>query len=107
MNLPPDARFTLNVDSVAWSELGEDAVLVQLESDHIHVANPTGRLLLNALKEASSAAKSSQNSKNGLSLNELVVLVTEHYEVTADIAQNDVEAFVQALLSASLISQST
>jgi len=90
ISLPP-TRYTLRSDAIAWSELGAEAVLVQLEADQIHVANSTAKILLEALRA-------------GATLPELIEKITETFDVDEIQAKSDVEAFLAALKNAKIVS---
>lgn len=91
MNSLPPIRYTLRSDAIAWSELGAEAVLVQLEADQIHVANSTAKLLLEALRTGATAS-------------ELVEKITETFEVDEIQAKSDVDTFLTALKNAKIVS---
>lgn len=71
---------------MAWSSLGEDAVLVQLDRDEIHVANPSGAMLVRALVD-------------GATITELVTLLVDTFDVPPERAREDIENFIEKLLS--------
>ncbi len=87
----PPTRYRLRSDAVAWSELGPEAILVQLEADQIHVANATAKVLLEQLRA-------------GATVSELVLKLTETFEVDDIQAKNDVLAFVSTLETAKIVS---
>lgn len=92
MNSSVDVRYRLRRDSLAWSSLGDDAVLVQLERDEIHVANHAGALLVRALTD-------------GATIEELVTLLVDTFEVPTERAREDVVKFIEQLLVAHAIDE--
>lgn len=84
-------RYRLRADAVAWSELGAETILVQLEADQIHVANATAKVLLEELRQ-------------GATVPELVLKLTETFEVDDIQAENDVVAFVSTLEKSKIVS---
>lgn len=92
VGISANTHLRLRAKSLAWSALGDEAVLVQLEKDEIHVANATGALLVERLSQ-------------GASIRELTELVTERFDVSEDQARRDVEAFIGELARADAIEE--
>jgi len=90
--LSPTSKYRLRNEAVAWQNLSPEAVLVQLEREEVHVANPTAATLIDALQK-------------GATVEELVARMTSDYEVSAAQAAADVEAFLKAALDAGLLSE--
>ena len=92
VELSRTARFRLRKESVAWQNVAPEAILVQLDREELHVANPTAALLIDALQE-------------GATLPELVTRVTADYEVETAQATADVESFLRQALAAGLLTE--
>ncbi|HEY2510949.1 MAG TPA: PqqD family protein [Polyangiaceae bacterium] len=92
VELSRTARYRLRKESVAWQNVAPEAILVQLDREELHVANPTAALLIDALQE-------------GATLPELVTRVTDDYEVEAAQATADVESFLRQALAAGLLTE--
>ena len=90
MSSAPGTRFRLRLDSVAWSTLGEDTVLVQLDRDEIHVANGTGAVIIQSLRE-------------GATVDSLMQSLLDRFEVEPNQARADVEAFVGRLIEVNAV----
>jgi hypothetical protein len=86
------ARYILRKEAIAWQSLDTEAVLVQLEREEVHVANPTAVLIIDALH-------------TGATVTELVARVTRDYDVEPEQATSDVEAFLRAALEAGLLAE--
>jgi hypothetical protein len=84
------SRFRLCEESTAWSTLGDDTVLVQLDRDEIHVANGTGGLLIESLRL-------------GATVDEMTEKVVQRFEVDRARARGDVEAFVERLIAVDVV----
>jgi hypothetical protein len=84
------SRFLLRKESIAWQSLDTEAVLVQLEREEVHVANPTAVVIIDALQ-------------TGATLREIVARVTNDYEIEEAQATADVETFLKTALEAGLV----
>ncbi len=71
----------LKTDRIAWRKVGDDLVVLDLETKTYLATNPAATLLWKALEE-------------GATRGHLVRLLTERYGIGADVAGEDVDAFV-------------
>jgi Coenzyme PQQ synthesis protein D (PqqD) len=85
-------RYRIRKEAVAWQNVAPDAILVQLEREEVHVANPTAATIVEALQVGATVA-------------ELVERVTSEYEVEAAQATADIETFLRAALEAGLVAE--
>lgn len=82
--------YQLCRESVAWSELNDAVVVVQLERDEVHLANPTASFLLERLKE-------------GATYRDLVAALTDVFDVDMAQARDDVSRFLEAAVAKGLV----
>jgi hypothetical protein len=93
VSLSKTARFRLRTEAVAWQNLDPEAVLVQLEREEVHVANPVAATIVEALRAKPAT------------LDELTDCVAETFEVEILQAAADIEVFVQAALEAGVFEE--
>jgi hypothetical protein len=84
--------YRLRKEAVAWQNVEPEAVLVQLEREEVHVANPAAATIIDALM-------------GGATLPDLVARVTDTFEVDAAQATADVEAFLRSAIGAGLVEE--
>ncbi|MFK7878963.1 PqqD family protein [Roseobacter sp.] len=77
---------------VVDTDIGEDRVLLDLEKNTYFTLNPTAAEVWQAVNEPSS-------------LEALVAVVTEKFDVTADLCRPDVERLLKELLDAELVTE--
>ena len=87
------SRFRLRIEAVAWQNMEPEAVLVQLEREEVHVANPVAAVIVEALQSAPAT------------IDELVARVTDKFDVDAATAMKDIEAFVRAATEAGVLEE--
>jgi hypothetical protein len=91
--LSPTSRFRLRKEAIAWQNIAPEAVLVQLEREEVHVANPVAATIVDVLQAGPA------------SLVELTARVTDTYEVDATRATADIVAFLRAAIDAGVIEE--
>jgi PqqD family protein of HPr-rel-A system len=91
--LSKSARFRLRKEAVAWQNMAPESVLVQLEREEVHVANPSAVTIIETLQKAAST------------IEELTARVTDAFEVDPAQATTDVEAFLAAAVEAGIIEE--
>lgn len=91
-DLSLSARYRIRKEAVAWQNVAPDALLVQLEREEVHVANPTAATIVDALQI-------------GATLAELIERVTSDYEVEPEQAAADIQTFLRAALDAGIVAE--
>jgi hypothetical protein len=91
-SLSRTSRYRIRKEAVAWQNVAPDAILVQLEREEVHVANPTAATIVDALQSGATVA-------------ELVERVTSEYEVDPTQATADIETFLRAALEGGLVTE--
>ena len=80
----------LNSDAVSWREVNGEVIALRHEASEYVSTNATGTLIWSALAD-------------GASRDELVALLVERFEIEAERAAADVDAFVDQLASRGLL----
>jgi hypothetical protein len=89
------SRYRLRKEAIAWQNLEPEAVLVQLEREEVHVANPVAATIVEALQGGPAT------------LDELTTRVTDKFEVDVAQAQNDIQTFLRAAIEAGVVEEQT
>ena len=84
--------FRLRRDEIAYSDLGEEIVILDLRSSTYFSVRRTGAHLVNALM-------------NGASTDVLVAGMCDRYDVTEDVARADVQTFLTVLEQRDLLEE--
>ncbi|MFK7867931.1 MAG: PqqD family protein [Roseobacter sp.] len=87
----PPVKFLARPDIVD-TDIGDDRVLLDLEKNTYFTLNPTAAEVWQAISQPQS-------------LDALVTIVTEKFDVTADLCRPDVEQLVGDLLAAELVTE--
>jgi len=88
-------RYRLHTESVAWSNLEPNAVLVHLDRDEVHLANPVAAVIVDVLQAGPATVK------------DLVTKVLDTFEVDEAQAASDIEAFLKSAIEAGVIEEQT
>jgi len=89
----PASRYRLMTEEVAWSQLEPNAVLIQLDRNEVHLANPVAAAIVESLQSGSATR------------DELLERVLEKFEVDAAQAAIDLEQFLGVALEAGIIAK--
>jgi hypothetical protein len=90
MTFAPEEKVQLKVDDVVWRDVGDELVVLELTSSVYLTLNGTAKTLWEGLA-------------SGATLDSLVELLTNDYEVTAEQARADTESFLSALTERNLL----
>jgi hypothetical protein len=82
--------YRLRREGVAWSDLGSEIVILDLDTSSYFAASASAKVLVGALIQGATAE-------------DLVGRLREQYEVTTEHAVADVEAFLQQLRRRNLL----
>jgi hypothetical protein len=94
MTFAAEDKLRLKVDDVVWREVGGELVVLELTSSVYLTLNGTAKILWEGLA-------------GGATIDSLVELLTNDYEVTADQARADAESFVLELTERNLLLRGT
>jgi hypothetical protein len=90
MTFSQDEKLQLKVDDVVWREVGDDLVVLELSTSTYLTLNGTARYLWERLADATT-------------LDGLIEMLVERYQISADQARSDTESFLSALADRELI----
>jgi hypothetical protein len=90
MTISRDEKLQLKVDDVVWREVGDELVVLELSTSTYLTLNGTARYLWERLTDATT-------------IDGLIEMLVEHYQISADQARSDAESFLSALADRELI----
>ena len=85
--------YRLLTDAIAWSRLAPDALLIQLDRNEVHLANPVAAAIVECLQAGSAT------------LDELAAHVTEKFEVEVPQAVADIESFLREAIAFGVVDE--
>ncbi len=90
MNVSQDEKLQLKVDDVVWREVGDELVVLELSTSTYLTLNGTAKHLWEGLAD-------------GTTIDGLIEMLVERYQISAGQARSDTEAFLLALADRELI----
>jgi hypothetical protein len=88
MSSASEKQLRINSQEVAWREIGDEVVVLQMSTATYLSINGTGRTLWNRLADGATRAE-----------------LIDTYEIDADRAARDVDSFVESLAASGLIGE--
>jgi hypothetical protein len=89
--MTPDLPLTVTIpESVAWQQVGDEVVLLNVDSSEYHNLNDVGTRMWQALEESSDVAAA-------------YAVLCDTYEVDADTLRADLGVFIQELTQKGLL----
>ncbi|HZM56677.1 MAG TPA: PqqD family protein [Acidimicrobiales bacterium] len=90
MNVSQDEKLQLKVDDVVWREVGDELVVLELSTSTYLTLNGTAKYLWESLAD-------------GATLDRLIEMLVERYQISNHQARSDTESFLSALADRELI----
>ncbi|MGD0391388.1 MAG: PqqD family protein [Acidimicrobiales bacterium] len=90
MSMSPDENLQLKVDDLVWREVGDELVVLELSTSTYLTLNGTARCLWESLADATTVGG-------------LIQTLVDRYQISADQAKSDTEAFLSVLTDRELI----